>query len=159
MKPVDQNILSDKAAGVRGNCLQAAVASILNLDLDDVPNFNDAPPDVGFWGLLALFLRRRGLFTWEMHGPGIFHPDCFYLAYGKSPRGAGMTHAVVYRNGELVHDPHPSRAGLDGEPTTIALLIPIDPAQVRAGITISSPFFHDWYNAKLDNLVKMIRRS
>jgi hypothetical protein len=37
------------------------------------------------------------------------NPDREYLASGDSPR---TSHVVVYKNGKLLHDPHPSNAGL-----------------------------------------------
>ena len=41
--------------------------------------------------------------------------DKLYIAGGASPRpDVPDGHAVVMRNGELVHDPHTSRAGLAG---------------------------------------------
>lgn len=38
------------------------------------------------------------------------NPDMPYLAYGFSSRGVG--HVVIYKNGKLFHDPHPSNEGL-----------------------------------------------
>lgn len=37
------------------------------------------------------------------------NPDREYLAHGRSPRTG---HVVVYKNGKLLHDPHPSNTGL-----------------------------------------------
>jgi hypothetical protein len=37
-------------------------------------------------------------------------PDTYCIANGPGPRG--FRHAVVYLNGELVHDPHPEGGGL-----------------------------------------------
>lgn len=34
----------------------------------------------------------------------------FYIACGKSARG--VMHAVIYSRGQMVHDPHPSDAGV-----------------------------------------------
>jgi hypothetical protein len=59
--------------------------------------------------------------------PEDWKPAGFYILGGQSPRGS---HAVVARGDEVVHDPHPSRAGLlRREDATV--LIPLDPA--RAG--------------------------
>jgi hypothetical protein len=41
--------------------------------------------------------------------------DKFYLVSGPSSRG--VQHICIYRNGELVHDPHPTREGLLKEET------------------------------------------
>jgi hypothetical protein len=37
------------------------------------------------------------------------NPTREYLAHGQSPRTG---HVVVYKNGEMIHDPHPSNTGL-----------------------------------------------
>lgn len=92
----------------RGNCLQAAVASLFELALDDVPHF---VAEDDWWGCFEGWLARRNLLpVWISEGHQIpWGID--YLATGTSPRGA-FKHVVIERNGELVHDPHPSGAGL-----------------------------------------------
>lgn len=109
----------------RGNCQQAATASLLGLRLDDVPDFHDGDED-GFWVRFHSFIRARGFYVLALE-PGC-RPPGYYLAYGRSPRG--VRHAVVYRDGELVWDPHPSRAGLV-EVDEINLLIPYAPALMK----------------------------
>lgn len=117
MKPVDQTKFFDAALGTRGNCQQAATASLLGLSLDEVPNFMEQPR--GFWQSFWEFLASRGLEAIELSGER--HFDVFHLAYGPSLRG--VSHAVVYRAGELAHDPHFSRAGLIKVDTTV-LIVP-----------------------------------
>lgn len=41
--------------------------------------------------------------------------------------GGGLLHAVVGKNGQIVFDPHPSKAGLAGDPSewTFDYLIPL----------------------------------
>lgn len=118
MKPVDQDEFWSPD-GKRGNCQQAAVASILGLRLAEVPNFHDCPE--GFWDGYHAFLESRGFIDIEL--PVNHCPDCYYLAYGKSPRG--VAHAVVYRDGKLAHDPHFSRAGI-AEVEEVHLIVPIE---------------------------------
>ena len=118
MKPVDQDRFYVEGVS-RGNCQQAATASILGLPLADVPNFHDC--ENGFWEGYYGFLRSRG-FT-DVQLPPDRCPECFYLAYGKSARG--VLHACVYRGGLLVHDPHPSRSGLIAV-KEIHLIVPIE---------------------------------
>ena len=119
MKPVDQDKFYDKEKGSKGNCLQAAVASILELSVDVVPNFHDCPE--GFWPGYHNFLEKHGYIAFELRQ--IICPECFYLAFGPSPRG--VDHAVIYFEGKLAHDPHPSRAGIKLE--IIHMLVPIRP--------------------------------
>jgi hypothetical protein len=55
------------------------------------------------------YMRERG---WRLAYLG---PDCpagYAMAYGPGPRG--VDHAIIVYNGKLWHDPHPSRAGLNG---------------------------------------------
>ena len=41
-----------------------------------------------------------------------WNPLGYHLICGPSPRGGGMSHATVGRNGEIVHDPHPDGTGV-----------------------------------------------
>ncbi|WP_439398638.1 hypothetical protein ACRQ5Q_14925 [Bradyrhizobium sp. PMVTL-01] len=119
MRAIDQTEFFDPEKGTRGNCQQAATASLLGLELHEVPNFIKHPS--GFWQSFWEFMASRGLEVIELSGERRF--DCYHLAYGPSARG--VSHAVVYRAGKLAHDPHPSRAGLLKVETT-ALVIPSD---------------------------------
>lgn len=93
-----------EARGVYGNCLQAAVASALGLDLDAVPHFGAFT----WWEPAArLWLRGRWL-DWRTV-PQI--PQGRSIVVGPTTRGTGY-HAVVGDSGEVAWDPHPSRAGL-----------------------------------------------
>lgn len=93
-----------EARGVYGNCLQAAVASALGLELDAVPHFGAFT----WWEpATRLWLRGRGL-DWRMVGA---IPAGRSVVVGETVRQTGQ-HAVVGDAGEVVWDPHPSRAGL-----------------------------------------------
>lgn len=93
-----------EARGVLGNCLQAAIASALGLDLDAVPHVGAFT----WWEPAArLWLRGRGL-DWRMVG-GI--PPGRSIVVGTTVRNTGQ-HAVVGDDGDVAWDPHPSRAGL-----------------------------------------------
>lgn len=92
------------ARGVYGNCLQAAVAGALGLDLDAVPHFGAF---AWFEPAARLWLRGRGL-DWRTV-PGI--PGGRSVVVGPTVRPSGL-HAVVGQDGEVAWDPHPSRAGL-----------------------------------------------
>ena len=103
MKPIDQTAF--KTETTRGNCMQAAVASILELPLESVPNFiehNDP------WGVLNKFLRGFNLRIFGIIDD--YWPHTYYLATGLSPRN--IQHMVVYHGRYLAHDPHPSRGGI-----------------------------------------------
>jgi hypothetical protein len=107
IREVTQSLLYSpeaEARGVYGNCLQAAVAAALGLELDAVPHLGAFT----WWEPAArLWLRGQGL-DWRMV-PGI--PDGRSIVIGPTVRGTG-DHAVVGNAGRVAWDPHPSRAGL-----------------------------------------------
>lgn len=91
-----------------GNCMQASVASLLSLELDQVPHFAESGDPGTCWDLFEEFMESQGLYPMMLSGDRVL--PVMYLASGKSARG--VSHMVVMNGGELVHDPHPSRAGL-----------------------------------------------
>lgn len=152
MKPVHQTIVDQKI----GNCLSAALASILELDLNDVPDFMRFFGGNGFDRAVHLWLESQG-WAWlrvcmprerEPEPARGRLPDCgdeirfhplpegvLCLATGRSPRGPWY-HSVVGHitggfNFELIHDPFPDGPGLDGLPTCIEFLIPRNPANMK----------------------------
>lgn len=104
VREVTQTILHEEGAESPGNCLQAAVASLLDLDLDDVPHFVVHPD---WLERLMAFGRAHGY--WVRYAQPDAHVP-FGIAVGPSPRG--VQHAVVWIDGTVAWDPHPSRAGL-----------------------------------------------
>lgn len=101
---VTQTIFADDPQGRQGNCLQAAVASLLVLPLDEVPHFIEHED---WLGRMTDWAGQRGYAVTSAPGAdGV----PLGIAYGPSPRG--VTHAVVVRDGAIAWDPHPSRAGL-----------------------------------------------
>ena len=120
-----------------GNCFPAAIASLLELPLDEVPNveifFGLKGQDEHYWmDVMNKFLESKNLTLRNANEYfNTFHSsiavlfseeerkenakalniwDEFYLAIGKSSRG--VMHNVIMKNGLMVHDPHPSREGL-----------------------------------------------
>lgn len=105
MSEVTQTICAGDQEGVPGNCLQAAVASLLDLPLAAVPHF------VTFlWWPQALELWARGEGLTYHEEPTDTIPERRCIVGGKSPRG--FAHAVIGEGGRIVWDPHPSRDGL-----------------------------------------------
>jgi len=120
MIPVDQTKLHDPPRQ-NGNCVPAVLASLLEMDISDVPEFEEMDESQYFWSMIN-WLRETGyhLVQWdkEVHVPG------YHIAHGPGPRG--VDHVVIYYGTEMVHDPHPSRAGLVTVSGVWALL-PHDP--------------------------------
>jgi hypothetical protein len=115
MIPTTQTILAGDPSGVQGNCLQAAVASLLDLPLDEVPHFAEHED----------WLERLCDFGAEHGFKVIYRPPATEgvtgLAFGPSARG--VKHAVVWVNGEMAWDPHPDRSGL----LSVSMLLAFDP--------------------------------
>lgn len=88
------------------NCMQCAAAYMLGIPLSDVPDFEKAGSEA--WEAFYAFFADRG-FSAEMFPPTV-EIDGDYLASGQTKRGT--SHMVVMRGGKLLHDPHPSNAGL-----------------------------------------------
>lgn len=137
MKPVLQTKFASKDEEgkwlARGNCLQAAVASIFELDLDDVPYFDMAAADDGWWTALWIWLRARNI---EVHYERITRPGGWlplsapYLLVGPSPRG-DFAHVVVAQDHEVIHDPHPDATGLADGWRGAYYFIVADPSKQR----------------------------
>lgn len=112
-----------------GNCFSACVASLLELSIDEVPYFMGHDD---WYGAFADWLKPRGLYplTFKVRaGDDEWRPAGFHILSGKSPRG-DFDHSVVAYAGKVVHDPHPSRAGLEGL-KDVMVLVPFEPATAR----------------------------
>lgn len=102
MKPVFQTIYSVP----HGNCLQACVASILELSLEEVPNF--MLHGDGWWQyyvewMISNYNLQPISIVIEK---GCTVPHGYHFIQGKSPRG-DYDHIVVAFNGNEIHDPFP----------------------------------------------------
>lgn len=94
-----------------GNCLQASIASVLELPLECVPHF---VPDNTWQAQYGKWLRERNM-AWITLTPNLdvdagydeqLYPG--YTLFGvKSRKYPGGIHSVVAYNGTVVHDPNP----------------------------------------------------
>lgn len=117
MKPVFQDrfyVPGVPEAEQRGNCWPSAIASVIERELKDVPDFMGD----NWFNDTINFLWDNGYAMYyyiigEEPYPEI-EDDEYYLVSGKSPRG-DFYHVVVCQNEDMVHDPHPSGAGLKTE--------------------------------------------
>ncbi len=128
-----------------GNCWQTAVACLLDLEPEDLPDQvvhdqrKEVQPDgsvkwVGprYMPVLNTYLRvHHGLAYVEVHYPQeiytalqVREPGLHFMI-GRTVRSAenGAKHVVIGKHGELHWDPHPSRAGLT-EDVSYAFLVP-----------------------------------
>ncbi|MBM9509976.1 hypothetical protein [Actinacidiphila acididurans] len=121
-RQVTQTILHEQDGDVPGNCLQAAVASLLDLDLNVVPHFITHDD---WLNRLIVFGQEHGYLVrceWQPETP-----TPLGIAIGPSPRG--VQHAVVVIDDETAWDPHPSRAGL----LSVSLVLEFTPLPEAGG--------------------------
>jgi hypothetical protein len=122
MTPVNQEFVNDPEKGIHGDCQRAVIASLLDLPINEVPHFLQLAKGNAsdFYDLIDDFLRSKGfalLITASQPKPMVFSDiDYYHEISGPSPRGNGLFHAVVGKNGQVFFDPHPSKAGLAGNP-------------------------------------------
>lgn len=115
MIPVDQSVLHDPENGQWGDCMRACIASLLCLSIAEVPHFFEGGCGSGeFDRRVGDFLAQHGLIelTIPVEAARRLHytRDVYHMMYGYTERGT--FHAVVALNGHVVHDPHPSKAGI-----------------------------------------------
>ncbi|HEY9354517.1 MAG TPA: hypothetical protein VIP28_14740 [Nocardioides sp.] len=106
----------------KGNCVAACVATILGINLTEVPHFIEfgiaygdseegkASDGLHWWAMMIGFLAGRGLWIAQLESVDHAERGEVLLVAGPSPRG--VMHQVLYRDGQLWHDPHPSRDGV-----------------------------------------------
>lgn len=127
MIPVDQTTFGFPG----GNCFSACVATLLGLPLEEVPYFME--PEDTWWERFLAWLRPRGLYALCLKLDGAeWAPAGYHVLSGQSPRkpdDPDAHHSVVAHWREIVHDPHPSRAGLLTRRDVI-VLIPLLPQRV-----------------------------
>lgn len=96
-----------------GNCMQAAIASLYDLDMDMVPNFKKFESTIGWFPIFFSFINTIGEYC--SYGKITDLTDensidgCFYTIV-KSRTFEGKTHAVlINKEGIVVHDPNPNK--------------------------------------------------
>ncbi len=106
MKPIMQTILTGRLA----NCFQASLASIFEMEIAQVPNFNeirDADWEIAY----HKWLEERGFAVIYCYEAGFSKARTskifgYHLITVHSPRG-NFLHSLVGLNGVPVHDPFP----------------------------------------------------
>lgn len=97
-------VYQTRFGAAKGNCMQAASASFLDLPIDLVPDFGQH----GGWEAMAEFFTTYG-YTLIRCTPE-FVPHGYYFEVGVSTQL--HEHIVVCQMGRLVHDPNPHGRGL-----------------------------------------------
>jgi len=104
--------------GKSGNCFQACVASVLELELVQVPDFvNDSKTE--WFSNLRDWLKNYNLGVVNVDFTELSISDItqissgFCIAQGQKPNRDNVKHAVVMNNVCLSHDPLPDGEGLE----------------------------------------------
>lgn len=129
MIPTTQTILHDPENGKHGNCLSAVLASLLHFPIESIPVFNSTTwlADLNSWlrpRVLAFLSITRASFDLVFSEQGI--RECFHEAGGLTDRFSDVHHACVAKDGDIIFDPHPSRAGLT-DVDTCGIFIALEP--------------------------------
>jgi len=117
MKKVQQKEVSKTT----GDCMRAAIASVLELELEAVPHLTKTP-EIKWFSVMYYFLV-----SYEYLYCGMWYPNQskrkllkrnsfngFYLASVNSRTYEGITHMVIInKDCKVIHDPHPSKAWQD----------------------------------------------
>ena len=128
MKPVQQTSFGKD----EGNCFQACLASIFEIDIEAIPFFQDYKSS--WYDQFSLWLMSEfGLQPIDLqitpNPDWIWIPQGYHIINGLSPRG-DFHHSVVGKAGQMVHDPHPSGDGLRTR-ESFTLFVAVDEAHLR----------------------------
>lgn len=97
--------------GEDGNCFAACIASLFDVEIDDIPFLADYQDWEEYLNVLNSTLRNKfgvillyGEFKdWEDYIKENYI-DSYYIVSGDTNKG--LEHAVIYKNGELFHNPN-----------------------------------------------------
>lgn len=136
-----------------GDCYAACLATLLGCSIEEVPRpeMDERVSWIRYWPRIADFLHSRGVHLLHLPGTGDWNEnnadggtpiakiwttsqfwECapvYAIASGKSPRGPFDHSVVVDVNRGIVHDPHPSRAGIE-TCTSVEFLLPLHGARL-----------------------------
>lgn len=134
MKRIYQNLfgLPDGPVDQLGNCYPACIASLLDLDLDDVPHFYQLHRNRDdFLDAVLRFLHAHRMTTMRFPYASWMHryaPQALGIFSGASPRDSRLLHSVVGQltmdGWKLIHDPHPDQNGISN-PKDVEFLFPL----------------------------------
>lgn len=133
---IKQTKLHDPSNSIKGNCTEACIASILNIGIDEVIDMHGEAERLclgqegylysyHFWKIFGKFFELRGFESVMFKKPR--HFKGFYIAYGPTTRENNLMHMVIFKDGHMYHDPHPSDAGITDVIGTV-LIVPLDPS-------------------------------
>jgi len=133
MKKVMQTEFDDN-----GNCFEACVASILELDISEVPSVSD---EFAWFQIMDKFVSKYGyglllLSKHDISQSEVWYEKAYVIVSGQSPRVEGRLHSVVWQNGKMIHDPHPDGIGFKGEPEDYIIFVALNAKADKSTTTL-----------------------
>lgn len=121
MIPFNQLINNDPENGQYGDCYRTCIASILEIEPEKVPHFYQTGEPgslekVRDWlykydcYLIDVAFRNNNIIE-LLRMLNSSYRNIYCIISGQSDRG--YDHACVLYNGEIIHDPHPSKKGIN----------------------------------------------
>lgn len=108
--------------GEKGTCYSACLASLLDMELIEVPRFmdltahlkDDIDARMEMWSSLTHDFVAKYNFKLNVYeDTNNYHEwakkldhDVYYIVIGESPRSSTRNHSVIYKNGYPYHDPN-----------------------------------------------------
>lgn len=139
MKPVKQLYRHKPDQLEFGDCHRACIASILELDIHEVPHFGyDGCTDIDIFNKrVANYLETKNLcevtFAFNCILPSLLrmmkllNPNVYYIVGGQSKNK--VNHSVICYNDEIVHDPSLDNSGIESQCDDnhfwISILVPL----------------------------------
>jgi hypothetical protein len=129
MKPVMQT----RDGWPAGNCLMAATASILECELEELPDVFDESERRGgheayWWAVYLEALRARGFAVACISNGKDGYPTVSPIGWAIASledECAAVGHAAVALDGRIVHDPHPLRPSQHMHVAAWYVLVPL----------------------------------
>lgn len=108
------NEIKQTKFGKEGNCLEACIASLLEIDINSIPCYKEKN-----WNVLLneWLIKNHNCYLLPLDAKECLisfrkiMKNTIYIASGNSPRN--MFHAVLYKNNKMIFDPHPSNEGIE----------------------------------------------
>lgn len=115
-----QTKLHNPNEGIRGNCMVTCYANYLGFKVEQCPRFEElfdcTKPEGFWWDCVIAWWKHHGYdlhyVSSEAEIPADILDNDYVFVSGISPRNPNVHHLVIYKNGKMVFDPHPSGAGI-----------------------------------------------
>lgn len=108
-----QRVMQTIVEGPDANCMQACIASLFGIPIEEAPVIRDDPLTTWTQQVRDWAAKRGYGFVTIGCNEETFRAEFsagYLIVAGYSKRG--RYHAVVYKDGELWHDPHPDSSGV-----------------------------------------------